>query len=96
MSSANLKPRPTYITGRMGDCLTEDDLPPAGNKHWNGYQKAQVVAAIEGGLISQYEARCRYALSMEEYLTWKVILQQFGVEGLHATKAQAVRNATRH
>ncbi len=96
MGCANPKARPSYIISPDGHCLTEDELPPAGSKHWNGYQKAQVVAAVEGGLISQYEARCRYALSMEEYLTWKVILQQFGIDGLQASRAQAVRNATRH
>lgn len=96
MSCANPKLKPAYVIGYEGHRVTEDDLPPRGNKHWNGHQKAQVVAAIEGGLITQHEAMCRYALSMEEYLTWKVILQQFGVEGLNAARAQVIRNATRH
>ena len=96
MSCAIPKPRPAYIIGPEGHCLTADDLPRPGSKHWNGHQKAQVVAAVEGGLISQYEACHRYALSMEEYLTWKVIIQQFGIDGLNASRAQAIRNATPH
>ncbi len=96
MGCANPKPKPAYIIGPEGHCLTEFDLPLPGNKHWTSLQKAQVVAAVEGGLITRFEACQRYALSIEEYLTWKDVIQRFGLSGLQASRAQEIWNLTPH
>ena len=51
--------------------LTLDDLPPRDSMRWNNKRKAIVVAAVECGLISLWDASNRYRLSIEEYFTWK-------------------------
>jgi hypothetical protein len=95
-SNVMLKPKAMCVIGAKGNRLTEDDLPRPSTKRWSNLQKANVVAAVEGGLISRYEACRRYELSVEEYLTWKDIIMRFGIEGLRASQSQAVWNATPH
>ena len=51
--------------------LTLDDLPPRGTMRWNNKRKEIVVAAVESGLISLWDASIRYYLSTEEYFTWE-------------------------
>ena len=47
-----------YITGPDGRPMTLVDLPSPRTKRWVSRRKAQVVAAVEGGLITLEEA-CR-------------------------------------
>lgn len=90
------KPRAVYVIDAKGNRLTVADLPPPGARHWSSFQKANVVAAVEGGLIRRFEACHRYELSVEEYLTWKDIIVRFGIAGLRASQAQTVWQATPH
>jgi len=76
--------------------VAERDLPQPGCKYWSGRLKARVVAAVESGLITRSEACRRYAMSVEEYLTWKDALQRFGINGLQVSRAQSVWNMTPH
>lgn len=62
--------------------LGEKDLPPRYNRRWTPAMKAKVVAAVEVGLISETEARARYALSNEELASWQGGFAQSGVKGL--------------
>ena len=56
-----VRPRPKYVIGPDGSPLTITDLPPPGmKKRWVVRRKAQVVAAIRGGLLSLEEACSRY------------------------------------
>ena len=55
---------------------------------WVPHRKAEVVAAVRGGLISLAEARSRYAMSLEEYLTWQREIDRFGLAGLRVYKAR--------
>lgn len=91
-----LKPKIVCAIGAKGNRLTVADLPRPGAKRWSSVQKANVVAAVEGGLISRFDACRRYELSVEEYLTWKDIILRFGIEGLRASQSQAVWQATPH
>ncbi len=91
-----LKPKIVCAIGAKGNRLTMEDLPQPAAKRWSSLQKANVVAAVEGGLISRSEACRRYELSVEEYLTWKDIILRFGIEGLRASQSQAVWQATPH
>lgn len=62
--------------------LSLADLPPANTGRWVARRKAQVVAAVAGGLITLDEACRRYALSAEEFLSWQKGLADEGLAGL--------------
>ena len=56
-------PRLRYIIGPDGSPLTIADLPPPSTKRWVVRQKAMVVAAVRGGLLSLDDACKRYQLN---------------------------------
>jgi len=84
-----------YVSGPDGNPLTLADLPDAKTTRWVARRKAEVVAAVDGGLISLEEACQRYALSVEEFLTWQRAFDRFGQSGLRATKTHERRSAIR-
>jgi hypothetical protein len=86
---------PEYVLGPDGEMITLEDLPQAGTTRWVPRRKAQVVAAVRGGLISLDDACARYALTVEEFLSWQTAIRQHGLAGLRATHAQEYRHATR-
>ncbi|MBL4906929.1 MAG: DUF1153 domain-containing protein, partial [Sneathiella sp.] len=55
----------SHIIGLDGKPMTVDDLPPRNTTRWVIRRKAEVVAAVRGGLISLDEACNRYKLSVE-------------------------------
>ena len=72
------------VAGPDGALITRQDLPPTHEKRWGAKRKAQVVTAVESGLLSLSEARRRYALSVEEFVTWQRALHSYGTRGLQA------------
>jgi hypothetical protein len=66
--------------------------PPPRPTRWIPQRKAEIVAAIRGGHMSFEEARDRYALSMEEYLSWQVGLELSGLAGLRVNRVQQNRH----
>ena len=83
--------RAKYVIGPDGRRLTLADLPPPETGHWVIRRKAEVVAAVRGGLISVEEACDRYAMAREEFLSWSNSLEQHGFRGLRTTKRQHYR-----
>jgi hypothetical protein len=81
-----------FVIGPDGATLTLPDLPPPDTQRWVCRKKAQVVAAVRGGLLTLGEACDRYALSVEEFLSWQHAIDEYGVEGLRATHAQEYRH----
>jgi len=79
------------VIGPDGQILTLADLPPPGTKRWVIRRKAEVVAAVRGGLISLEEACRRYTLSVEEFLSWQKAIDAFGLAGLRTTRIQDYR-----
>ncbi len=75
----------------MGEELTIDSLPPPNTTRWVSRRKAQVVTAIEGGLITAEEACARYCMSMEELANWQRLFDRIGVPGLRTTRIQHYR-----
>ena len=84
------------VIGPDGEILTLSDLPSTNTKRWVIRRKAQVVAAVEGGLISLGRACQLYRLSIDEYLNWERTIRRYGLNGLRATRAQRYRLETRH
>ncbi|WP_419816985.1 DUF1153 domain-containing protein [Glacieibacterium sp.] len=71
--------------------LTLADLPPPDTRRWVARRKAQVLAAIQSGLIDRAEARQRYAISEEELRLWERAVDCAGVPGLRVTRVQIYR-----
>src|ERR1700722_13967253 len=69
-----------------------DRLPPPDTRRWVMRRKAQVVAAVRGGLLTFEEACERYRLSEEEFKSWISLLDSYGVRGLRATRSQEYRH----
>jgi hypothetical protein len=88
----NLKIRPLSVVGPLGSKLTLKDLPKRSTRRWVSRRKAEVVAAVEGGLISIDEACERYALSIEEFASWQRAYDRLGVPALRATRVQYYRD----
>ena len=74
-----------------GNVITLADLPEAGEQRWVPRRKAQVVVAVRGGLLSLDDACDRYALTIEEFLSWQTAMKKYGLPGLRATHAQEYR-----
>jgi hypothetical protein len=64
-------------------------LPPPETKRWVPRRKAEVVAAVEEGILTLDEACKMYALSSEEFLGWKKALERHGLAGLRRAYARA-------
>ncbi|WP_353890854.1 DUF1153 domain-containing protein [uncultured Sneathiella sp.] len=79
------------IIGLDGQPMTIHDLPPKDTKRWVIRRKAEVVAAVRGGLISLDDACRRYTLSVEEFLSWQKAIDKHGLPGLRTTRIQEYR-----
>jgi len=90
MSEA-MRPRVKYVIGPDGSPLTVADLPSPETRRWVIRRKAEVVAAVRGGLLSLEEACARYTLTVDEFLSWQVSIDQFGLQGLRTTRIQQYR-----
>lgn len=68
----------------FGTVLTVSGLPASDTRRWSARRKGEIVAAVEGGLLSAEEACSIYELSMDEFLSWKSAVAQHGLAGLRA------------
>jgi hypothetical protein len=89
--SAQQRSKDPYVIGPDGMPLTLADLPPPNTKRWVIRRKAEVVAAVRGGLLTLEEACARYTLTLEEFLSWQKAIDQYGMPGLRATRVQQYR-----
>ena len=80
-----------YVIGPDGSPLTIADLPPTDTKRWVIRRKAEVVAAVRGGLLSLEEACDRYTLTVDEFLGWQASIDRHGLAGLRTTRIQQYR-----
>ena len=90
-NSPALVKKDPYVIGPDGTALTIADLPPPSTKRWVIRRKAEVVAAVRGGLLSLEQACERYSLTDEEYETWEKAIDRHGLPGLRATRVQQYR-----
>lgn len=81
-----------HVIGPTGEPLTLADLPPSNTKRWVIRRKAEVVAAVRGGLITLEDACRRYSLSVEEFLSWQKAIERNGLPGLRVTRVQQYRD----
>jgi len=81
------------VYGPTGRPLTLADLPSANTHRWVIRRKAEVVAAVQGGLLTLEDACKRYSLSVEEFLSWQQAINENGLPGLRATRVQKYRDS---
>lgn len=92
MNEQQMRGRVRYVIGPDGSPLTLADLPPTDTKRWVIRRKAEVVAAVRGGLLSIDEACTRYKLTVDEFLSWQRSIDRHGLPGLRATRVQEYRS----
>ena len=90
MSIEIFKPK-VRVIGPSGEPITLATLPAPGTKRWVIRRKAEVVAAVRGGILSLEEACDRYHLSVEEFLSWQRMIESHGLQGLRTTRVQDYR-----
>ena len=61
-------------------------------RRWVVRRKAEVVAAVAGGLLIVDEACQRYTLSLEEFTSWQRAVDRSGMPGLRVTRIKQYRD----
>ena len=87
----NQKFRPAMVIGPLGEQLTLADLPSPRTKRWVVRRKAEVVAAVNGGMLTMDEVLERYGLTLEEFASWLRAVDRSGMQGLRVTRIQDYR-----
>ncbi len=87
--------KPMQVIGPFGEALTLADLPQNNTTRWVIRRKAEVVAAVNGGLLSLQEACARYNLSLEEFYSWQETIDKSGLPGLRVSHLSQYRTASR-
>lgn len=88
----NQKIKPAHVIGPLGEPLTLSTLPPPGTKRWVVRRKAEVVSAVNGGLLTIDEVCERYDLTLEEFAGWQRAVDRSGMPGLRVTRIQQYRD----
>jgi hypothetical protein len=83
--------RPAQVIGPLGEQLTVADLPSPSTRRWVVRRKAEVVAAVNGGLLTIDEVLARYDLTLEEFAGWQRAVDRSGMQGLRVTRIQRYR-----
>ena len=84
----NQKIRAARVIGPLGEPLTIESLPSPSTTRWVVRRKAEVVAAVNGGLLAVDEACARYNLTLEEFASWQRAVDRSGMAGLRVTRIQ--------
>lgn len=87
----NQKIRPAEVIGPLGEPLTLESLPPVDTARWVVRRKAEVVAAVNGGLLTIDEVCERYKLTLEEFASWQRAVERSGMKGLRVTQIKHYR-----
>jgi hypothetical protein len=83
--------KPSWVIGPLGEKLTVESLPSPYTTRWVIRRKAEIVAAVNGGLISIDEACERYSLTLDEIVSWQRAIDRTGMKGLRVTQLQYYR-----
>lgn len=80
------------MVGLLGQPMTLGSLPPAGTKRWIAHRKAELVAAVHGGLLTIEEVCERFDIDLEEFVAWQRGVERLGMRGLWVTRTQKHRD----
>jgi len=84
--------RPSHVIGPVCEMLTMESMPAPDFNRWTPHRKAEVVAAMVGGLLTLNEACSRYSLGIEELTGWQRAVNRSGIPGLRVTRLQHYRD----
>lgn len=87
--------RTSDVIGPLGEKLTNTDLRPRDTFRWIVRRKAEVVSAVNGGLLSVHDGMERYGLTLEEFAIWQRADDRSGIQGLRVTRIQHYRELYR-
>ena len=73
--------------------LALESVPPVTTTRWIPRRKAQVVRAVQAGLLSMDEACRLYQLTVEELEGWQRALGEAGESGLRITRRASGHNS---
>lgn len=90
----NLMSKSTAQKQSPDSVMSVADLPCPKTNRWVARRKAQVVYAVQEGVISLADACERYSLSVEEFLCWQRAIAKDGIDGLRTTRIQKYRAKT--
>ena len=88
----NQKIQQVAVIGPPGEALTLDALPHPTTTRWVIRRKAEVVAAVNGGLLTVDQACRRYSISLEEFTGWQRAVARSGMPGLRVTRLKQYRD----
>ncbi len=86
--------KPVAVMGPHGERLSMATIPARNTSRWVPARKAQVVYAVNGGLLSVDEALARYGLSREEFVSWQRLVERAGLPGLRVTQIKNYRRSS--
>jgi hypothetical protein len=66
-----------FVVGPFGEKLTRDNLPPTRPRRWVLRRKAEIAAAVRGGLVTRDEILEKYGISSSELDDWMGVLKRF-------------------
>jgi hypothetical protein len=92
---------PTNAVGEAADgrlsrrrkLVQVEDLPPPGVTRWVIRRKAQVVEAVQAGMLTVEQVCDRYSVSLEEFRSWQRSFERHGLYGLRTTRSQIYRSS---
>lgn len=84
--------RPDSVIGPLGQPLTLAMLPPPDTKRWIAHRKAELVAAVHGGMLTLDEVCQRYRIERDEFVSWQRGVERLGLRGLLVTRSQKHRD----
>ena len=87
--------RPQFVIGPQGTPITLGSLPAMPVRRWVALRKAELVAAVHGGLLSAEQACAMYDIEPEEFESWQTAIERLGVRGLFLKNSEVVKKATR-
>ena len=76
--------------------ITLESLPPPDVPRWVAHRKAELVAAVDGGLLTIDEVCERYGIELDEFVAWQRGIDRFGMRGLWVTRSQQLRERYQH
>lgn len=87
--------RPDFVIGPQGAPITLSSLPAMPVRRWVALRKAEVVAAVEGGLLSTEQACAMYEIELAEFESWRTAIENLGVKGLFLKNVDLMKRLER-
>ena len=84
-----------FVIGPHGTPITLDSLPARPVRRWVALRKAELVAAVHGGLLSAEQACAMYEIEREEFASWQNAVESLGVKGLFLKNVDLMKKFNR-